>query len=149
MGTLLNDIAKYSDWVSNALTQSGYNADFSPTSLWEIDRFFDEHTRNGKALPNGLLAQDLGSRMFAVGSYIGEVIRKNQGGKWKTNDDDPKGEINVQLEVNGGTCWPVRRAMKRLKNGQEDSIAAYALGLGVEVGPQPKRRSGKKWWKFW
>lgn len=148
MGTLLDDIGYYSTWVSTSLAKSGYKADFTPSSLWEIDRFFEEHSCDGKARPNGLLAQDLGTRLFAVGSYVGEVLRRNLNGKWITNDDDPKGEINVQLHVNGGTCWPVMRVMKRLKNGAEDGIAAYALGLGLDVGPIPKRKS-ERWWKFW
>ena len=53
---------------------SGYIADFTPAGLWQIDRFFDEQTQGGTAKLGGLLSQDLSSRLFAVGAYIGEVI---------------------------------------------------------------------------
>jgi hypothetical protein len=65
MATIKEDIATASDWISRALQSSGYHADFSPQSLREIDRFFDEHSANGSPKPGGLLAESLGSRIFA------------------------------------------------------------------------------------
>jgi len=56
-------------------TSSGYCADFSIDSLRDIDRFFDEHSRKGEVVPGGLLAERFGSRIFAIGSYVGETIR--------------------------------------------------------------------------
>jgi hypothetical protein len=139
MATIKEDIAAASDWISKALQSSGYRADFTPQSLWEIDRFFDEHTVNGSPKPGGLLAESLGSRLFAIGSYIGEVIRRHRGGDWHGDDTDPKVEINVELRLaDDSVCWPIQRAMKRFKNGPEDGIVAYGLGLGVSAGPRPE-----------
>jgi hypothetical protein len=150
MGTIVDDVKSSADWISKALEASGYKADFSPSSLWEIDRFFDEHCKNGEALPGGLLSESLGSRIFALGAYIGEVIQRTRGGSWKGNDSDPEVEMNVELVLTDGTvCWPVQRAMKRFKNGPEDGIAAYGLGLGLAVGPRPKPQEKKPRWKFW
>ena len=143
MGTIKEDIAASSEWIAKALSSSGYRADFSPQSLWEIDRFFDDHSQNGVAKPGGLLAQDLGSRLFAVGSYIGEVARRKVGGEWVGDDADPQAEITVELRLPGGTrCWPVQRAMKRFKNGPEDGIAAWGSGAGLQVGPRPEPPKG-------
>lgn len=140
MATIKEDIASASDWISRALESSGYVADFTPQSLWEIDRFFDEHSVNGAPKPGGLLAESLGSRIFAVGSYIGEVLRRHLGGEWHGDDSDPKIEITVELRLaSGSVCWPTQRAMKRLQNGSEDGIAAYGLALGVPVGPRPQQ----------
>ena len=140
MATIKEDIATASDWIARALQSSGYRADFTPESLWEIDRFFDEHSANGAPKPGGLLFESVGSRLFALGSYIGEVLRRHRDGDWHGDDSDPHVEINVELRLPGGTvCWPVQRAMKRLKNGPEDGIAAYGLALGVPVGPQPQQ----------
>lgn len=128
MGTINEDIAASADWIARALTSSGYRADFSPQSLWEVDRFFDENSRDGVAKSGGLLAKDLGARVFAIGSYIGEVVRRGVGGEWVGDDSDPEAEITVELRLPDGTrCWPFQRAMRRFKNGPEDGIAVWAM----------------------
>jgi len=125
---LREDIVKAYEWISTALKSSGYNADFSLESLREIDRFFDEHSENGEAKVGGLLSESKGARLFALGSYVGEVIRRQYGGEWETNDNDPKGEINIAIKLsNGSIVWPVQKVMKRLKNGIEDGIYVYGI----------------------
>ena len=85
-----------------------------------------------------MLSQDLGARLFALGAYIGEVVRRHQGGRWVGNDSDPEAEINVELHLPDGTrCWPVQRVMKRFKNGAEDGIAGWGHAAGLPVGPRP------------
>jgi len=138
MTTLLDDIPVAADWIAAALQSSGYAADFSPASLWSIDRFFDENTRHGKPTPKGLLAEDTGSRIFALGSYLGEVIRREIGGTWQTTDDGPMAEVNVELILpDQSVIWPVQRVIKRLKNGAEDGVAAYGQLAGLAIGPMP------------
>src|SRR5262245_25113711 len=150
MGTVIEDASKASAWIATALSSSGYIADFSPASLWQIDRFFDEQAQGGTAKPGGLLSQDLGSRLFAVGAYIGEVIRREHGGEWVADDNAPQAEINISVRLPDGTiCWPVQRAMKRFKNGPEDGIAAYGVVMGLEIGPQPVHVERWPWWRFW
>jgi len=130
MATITEDIDRSADWIANALSSSGYRADFSPQSLWDIDRFFDDHSSSDAAKVGGLLADDLGQRIFEIGSYIGEVARRRLGGEWIGNDEDPQAEIVVELRfADGARCWPVQRAMKRFKNGAEDGIAAWAADL--------------------
>src|SRR5882762_9116363 len=99
MATIKEDISRSADWIAHALSSSGYRADFTPQSLWDIDRFFDDHSSEGAAKP---------------------------GGEWIGNDEDPQAEMTVELRfIDGTRCWPVVRAMKRFKNGAEDSIAAW------------------------
>lgn len=139
MATIKEDISKSADWISRALVSSGYRADFTPQSLWEVDRFFDEHSQNGTAKPGGLLSEQLGSRLFAVGSYVGEVVRRKVGGEWVGDDSDPEVEVNVELRLPDGTrCWPVQRAIKRFKNGPDDGIAGWGCGAGLQIGPRPE-----------
>jgi len=138
MKPIQEDIKTSADWIAKALSSSGYNADFSANSLWEIDRFFDENSKNGTAKSNGLLAKDLGSRLFSLGGYIGEVLRRNLGGEWHGDDNDPEAEINIELRFSSSSiCWPVQRVMKRYKNGSEDGIVAYGLALGLTIGEKP------------
>src|SRR3954463_9429098 len=79
---IVEDVLQAAEWVAAALTASGYRADFSPSSLWEVERFFETEAPNGPARPGGLLAERLGSRIFALGSYVGEVVRRHAGGTW-------------------------------------------------------------------
>ncbi len=110
----------------------GLPGDFSPASLHDIDRFFDEQTRKGKPLKRGFLSEGLGQRIFGLGSYVGEVIRRDAGGTWKGDELDQSVEINVSLVLDDGSViWPVQLVMKRFKNGREDSVVAYGPALGV------------------
>lgn len=129
----------------------GLSRRFSPSSLWEIDRFFDEHSKDGQATPDGLLVGILGSRIFAIGAYIGEVIRRSKGGEWIGDDADPEAEIGATLKLpDGKECWPVQRAMKRFKNGPEDGIAAYGFAcFDLAVGSRPAPPPEEPWWKIW
>jgi hypothetical protein len=124
--SLIDDARRSADWIAGALSQSGYRADFSLKSLGEIDRFFDEQSRDGQASPGGLLSEQLGSRLFALGSYIGECIIRHYGGAWRAADSDPEGEVNIQVVLDGGiVIWPIQRVMKRFRNGSEDGLYAY------------------------
>jgi hypothetical protein len=126
MGSLAEDAQTYAERIAAALTQSGYQADFSLESLRDVDRFFDEHSANGEPIPGGLLSEQLGARLFGIGAYVGEVLRRLHGGHWQGNDEDSEGEINVAVVFpDGSTIWPVQRVMKRLRNGAEDSIYPY------------------------
>ena len=160
MTSILEDVQTSAEWISKALGSSGYQADFSPDSLIEIDRFFAEHCRDGKPVRGGLLSESLGSRLFAVGAYVGEVIRRNVGGEWRGDDSDPQAEISVSLHLpDGNVCWPVQRAMKRFQLGPSEGIAAYGGVLGLVftksiwpqavVTPHEPPRAEKPWWKVW
>jgi hypothetical protein len=138
MATLLEDIPSAAVAAGRALTQSGYTANFSPETLWQVEKYFTDNTRNGK--PRGDLSSDTGKRLFAIGCYVGEVIRRSRGGEWRASDEDPKGEINIALALPDGTeIWPVQRLLKRIAGGDSESIAAYGAGLGVPVGSPPPR----------
>lgn len=116
------------EWIAKALSSSGYKADFSIESLKEVDRFFDEHAPNGQPKPGGLLSADVGARLFALGGYVGEVIRRVSGGEWKGDDKDPRAEISIALQLKSGAIiWPVQRVMKRFKNGREDGVYVYGV----------------------
>ncbi|MFF0201453.1 hypothetical protein [Streptomyces sp. NPDC005017] len=59
------------------------------------------------------------------------MIRRQGGGAWRVDDNDPRGETNVEIHLpDGAVVWPVQRVMKRFSNGSEDSIAGYGAVLG-------------------
>ena len=125
---IVRDVRIYADWIAKALNASGYKADFTLESLKEVDRFIDEQSRDGQPRPGGLLAENLGSRLFGLGAYVGETIRRQGGGTWSGDDSDPEAEINVELQLANGTrLWPVQRVMKRFRNGASDLVYPYGV----------------------
>ncbi len=130
---IVSDALASAEQISRALSQSGYKADFSLESLKQVDRFFEEQVINGRPRPGGLLSQELGARLFAIGAYVGEVIRRQNGGEWQGDDKDPGAEINIAVRLKTGVIlWPVQRVMKRLKNGAEDGIWAYGVAAATQ-----------------
>jgi hypothetical protein len=123
---IVKDTLDAANWAATALPGVGYKADFTLDSLKEIDRLFDEQAPEGTPKPGGLLSDQLGSRIFVLGAYVGEVIRRHYGGEWQGDDADPRAEINVAVRLKSGTIlWPMQRVMKRFKNGPEDGIYVY------------------------
>jgi hypothetical protein len=153
--SILRDVSIAADWIARALSDSGYRADFSLESLKEVDRFLDEQAPNGTPKRGGL-SKDLGNRLFSLGAYVGEVVRRQVGGQWEGDDSDPQAEVNVAVRLkDGGIILPVQRVMKRCKNGDEDSIYAYGVALTGAGTPldltesASERVSKKPWWKLW
>ena len=141
MRSVIEDALRMAEMVAGALESSGYHADFSPESLWEIDRFFDEQSRKGKPRRWGLLESETSLRLFAVGAYVGEVIRRSVGGEWEGDDTDDEAELNIALRLaDGSVVWPVQRAVKRLARGEDEAIVAFATDAGVDLGAKPKHR---------
>ncbi len=132
--TLSEDIKIASSWIIMALNSSGYKVDLTIESLKEIDRFFIENLDDDTHKPKkgGLLSQDTGKRSFAIGSLIGEIAIKNYGGEWITNDRDPQGEVNIAVKMTNGTViWPVKRVMKRFKEGSHNDMYSYIKTLSL------------------
>ncbi|MGB0413112.1 MAG: hypothetical protein ACPGJU_01585 [Coraliomargarita sp.] len=124
------DIHEASRWVSGALTSSGFKADYSLNSLKEIERFFEENIIESKPKPGGFLAEQFGSRIFAIGAYIGDVLIQHSNGHWEASDDDPKVEMNIKIVSQTGLeAWPVQKLLKRIKNGSEENIHHYGLAF--------------------
>ncbi|MFE5138350.1 hypothetical protein ACFRDV_11810 [Streptomyces fagopyri] len=142
MTSLLDDILTSARWIACALNSSGYTADFTPGSLRDVERFMVEHSDHGVAVAGGLLATEVEPRLFALGTYVGETVRRTRGGTWGADGDGPTAEMNIALHLpDGSIIWPVQRVVKRFRNGPEDSIAFYGVVLGLTDTPrQPHHR---------
>ncbi len=162
MGTLKEDIKIQSDWIVKAFAADKLKLDYTVESFMELDRFFIKHSKEGQAVPGGRLSKNVGSIIFSIGSYIGETIIKTvPGTEWKTDDDDPKGEMNCSLRLPNQTeVCPMQRAMKRFMNGDGDSIYPYGHSITKEFTNKPfneifwtlnedPKKELKPKWKFW
>jgi hypothetical protein len=127
--TLAQDIPVYARWAEKNLLSTGYQVDGAIESLKEIDRFIEENNK-----PGGSLYGVKGHICFGLGCYLGEILIRNFGGQWKTDDDDPQGEVNIAVVFpGGGTAWPTIRVMKRVAIGAEYDIYKYAVSIRNHV----------------
>ncbi|MBR1599371.1 MAG: hypothetical protein IJ661_10755 [Lachnospiraceae bacterium] len=123
--TLAEDIPVSAEWAKDNLNKTGYEVDYNLESMKEVERFFNEQSKEG-----GVLTGKSGSILFSLGCLIGETIIRICGGEWVTDDDDPMGEINIAVKLpNDAVVWPVQRCMKRLKNGDEENIYDYVYAI--------------------
>jgi hypothetical protein len=143
MTSVVEGALRMAEMVAAALRSSGYEADFTPASLWEVDRFFDEQTRKGGPRRWGLLSKETSLRLFSLGAYVGEVIRRERGGEWEADDGDEDAMLNLRLRLpDGDMLWPVQQAVRRMAKGAGEAIVAYAAAHGVEAGPSRGRERG-------
>ena len=131
---LAEDIPKAEQWFVNNMHASGYPLDGTVESFRRLDLFFDSQSRPGGVLADG----HPGSNLFAAGCYMGQVFVRQLGGVWETDDADPQGEVHVTVRLpDGSRVFPVEKAIKRLRNGEEDGLYVYGkfvAGQLKEVG---------------
>lgn len=163
MGKLIDDIKGGSNWTVKAFNALGKNMDYSVKSVEFIEDLLEEQFINGEPKEGGLFSNGLGSKMFSLSSYIGEVIIKNTGNaSWEFDQKDPENDFLMMLKSNTGSIvWPQQKLLKRIQNGNEDNIYHYTAIVvkkfnsekleGNERCENPNTRNseGKPWWKFW
>lgn len=92
--------------------------DYSEPSLYAVDflltLFFKE--RRGSDLAASL-----------IGSYLGEVVIKNLGGKW-----NPEDASVVKIGRMKGVAYPFRQAKNRLQKGLGEACTAWYAGLKMK-----------------
>jgi hypothetical protein len=125
---VLEDVVKSAEDAAAALGALGYDADFSFESLMELERFMaDNVLPKGGAKPGSQLNGSFGGKLFMLGSYLGEVIRRKVNGAWRVDESDPDSTINVRvLSESGWAIWPMQKMIGRFSNGDEDNVWAYA-----------------------
>lgn len=129
MDTLLKDIETQSDWIIKAFAADKFKLDHTIHSFIEIDRFFNKHSKNGKAVKRGRLQQNVGAILFSLGAYVGQTMIKNvPGAEWQLDDDDPQGETTATVKFpDGAIIFPMERIIKRFQNGSEDAVYVYGF----------------------
>lgn len=145
MGTIVEDLREAAESIASVANEAGYGFDFSVPSLSDVERFIDDNASHGEPRPGGLLSKDLGSRVFALGAYVGEVIRGAVGGEWIADsagddwvrDGAPDADLAVSLRTPSGLLWPNQQVMKRIMTGSAESLTRYAAAAGVDVGVPP------------
>src|SRR5262245_25957284 len=112
--------------VDYAKQTHGITLDWSDDSIRGIERIAGVlHDAYKKTPPS---SEQLEPFTKMVGSYIGEVFRRNHGADW--------GWVTLQgsrfpgLQAKAGTLfWPWGRAMNRIVNGPKDNLWHYYQAL--------------------
>jgi hypothetical protein len=100
--------------------------DYSPQSLADVDRIV------GKFHAEGLRVNQMGATVFSFGCYVGEVLVRHLGGKWKMPEQGFWSRLGLGsssmmvVEMPNGVIWnPIGKAFKLLENGAVDSVSYF------------------------
>jgi hypothetical protein len=133
---------KHANEISRELKERRYIADFSPQSLWEIERFFQDR----KDEPGDLLFLWPGNyeqknqrqeRIFNIGVYVGEVVRQHlEGCRW---DSDDVADEQIRLHLpEGKSITPMKFIGEQITTYQPGNIVKWATDAGLKVGDPRK-----------
>jgi hypothetical protein len=81
----------------------------------------------------------------ALGSYVGEVFRRNHGAVWGTVTLGTDSFPGMRADRTGGEFWPWGKAYNRLKNGPEDNVWHYYCFLRSKDGRGPELKELDPW----
>ncbi|MEU2985193.1 MULTISPECIES: hypothetical protein [Micromonospora] len=110
------------DIVVSAAQVSGVHLDYTPDSLAAVDAILDGFRAEG------LAAGQVAETLFGFGCYVGEVLTRHAGGRWRATAADELAVVGwpMVVELAGqGWCNPIAKAFKRLENGPEDSLRYF------------------------
>jgi hypothetical protein len=131
---LMRDQAQFA--VEYSAQVFGVTLDYSEASIEQVEKML------GKlydAIPKGTgdsivkkspTPQEILNKVsMSVGGYIGEVMKRQWGGKWKQNSPLRPDQELLTLEIVGIDVWPHMKVGKRLTNGPEDDVWFYFRAL--------------------
>ncbi|MGA7935674.1 MAG: hypothetical protein WCA35_19140 [Kovacikia sp.] len=104
--------------------------DFSEESLKEVEIILDRlhkllpQNAWGKLLKHSTYQREIVEMSLVWGSYVGEVIRQNQGGKWNVAMKS-RDKSEILLQIQGISLFPMEKVSKRLTNGSGDDLWFY------------------------
>lgn len=110
------------DIAASAAQVSGVQLDYTPDSLTLVDTIFDDFRADG------LTGEQLAETLFGFGCYVGEVLTRHAGGRWRATAGDEQAVVGWPILVELGEhrwCNPIGKAFKRLENGPEDSLRYF------------------------
>jgi hypothetical protein len=134
------------DAVNYAAKRFRYRLDFSGGSLEQVDRmlgvmYFDVPRTAWAKIKSRLTGhepsdEELWTLSKMWGGYVGEVIRRQWGGTWKSSLQ-PDGSVQISLDVRGHRIYPCDEVRRRLVEGKGDgSTGMYRLVIQT-LGPAP------------
>jgi hypothetical protein len=123
--------------AAQELNDRGYDADYSVDSLKEVEGFFRAETAGpGKARRGSVLRTQSDTVLATIGAYVGEVLRREAGGRYSNEDPLGQGAKTLTLTLpDSSKTFPIDAVAKRFENGPEDDLYFYARVILEETGP--------------
>jgi hypothetical protein len=135
MGAYAQEAVEYAQRAFNI------SLDYSEGSVQRVEELLAKlHETMPKGSVNNLFKkgpspEELDQMTRMMGGYIGEVIKRAWGGRWKLESAAFPGQQVITLEVKGGgDIWPQFKVGKQLINGSADSVWAYFQVLKQKYG---------------
>ena len=112
----------------------GVALDYSVASLGHIDGMIEDLRRDQRF-------EVLQPVLFSMGCYVGEVLVRHAGGRWRPAEDLGAGmaalsPIAVEMP-DGRGCSPVGRVYRRFQRGRDDDIVSFYHSLAGGTGGEP------------
>lgn len=112
----------------------GVALDYSPASLAQLDTIVDDLRRDQRFEAVQML-------LFSMGCYVGEVLVRHAGGRWRTTQELGMGTVAsspIGVEMpDGRGCNPVGRVYKRFQRGREDSLPGFFQAMAGTSAEKP------------
>lgn len=147
------------------LRQNSANAniklDYSPASVRQLDRMFDEAFAEGKLRnPESSFAKQQGLILTGVAGYLAEVVlRATEASELVIDPEEQDWYMHFRVVArNGWQMQPGMRVIRRVQEGREKDLYHYIL-TAIDYARRPEGgpgeierltlRGNRPWWKFW
>ena len=112
----------------------GVTLDYGAASLARLDGIIEDLRRDQRF-------EVLQPVLFSMGCYVGEVLVRQAGGRWRPAQDVGMGVAAISpiaIEMpDGRGCNPVGRVYRRFQKGREDSLASFFQSVTGRPAEEP------------
>jgi hypothetical protein len=106
--------------------------DFSPRSLEDVDGQLEQLREEGHT------AEDLAEALFSVGCYLGEVLARTLGGRWRATRGSLLEGLSpwpMVLTLPDGTTWDaIGKVFRRFEVGESEYLPAFFAAAARRLG---------------
>jgi hypothetical protein len=111
------------DLVQFARLELSLELDFSDTSVAQIEEVAAELHADLRRERGAI--RDVDTLIQMLGSYVGEVYRRNHGGEWGFASTNGKRIMAIRAATGNSLMWPVERIKQRIRGGGSNNVWAY------------------------
>jgi len=127
--------------VRTAKNMTGQVLDYSPNSITVLESIIDAMRRDGAPF------HKMGDTIFCMGCYLGEVFVRNGHRKWAAKESSPMKDFSSSFLIKLSAtayCNPIDKVVKRIENGEEDSLTYFYKTWIAKADPATTKKS---FWK--
>jgi hypothetical protein len=127
---------KLAEEMASVLRKGRFGGTFTLRSLASLDRLIaeqgDDVDEPGTLLAPGDLPEDRRTpvRLWSLGCYLGETLRRIYGGTWEVHPDFPRRPAFWRIAFPSGLhVYPVNQVFRRYFEGAEKSLVDFGKAL--------------------